>query len=188
MSTDRVLSRGTTREKRCTGPCGRTLSWDFYYASKKWPDGTMKSPQPKCRECHGAYRLEWQRRQWTENRAKAQERERRKRIRRKADPERHAAYLAYHREWDRARSVRDGHQPAPHRWLENRPMPQEWVAAVPVREAVRSSGVAFGEIAARAGWKDEGSVRRAVGKERMKVRTAVRILAAIDVLPAECNF
>lgn len=41
--------------KTCTGPCGRRLPWSAYYASNKWPDGTMRNPQGKCKECQLQY-------------------------------------------------------------------------------------------------------------------------------------
>lgn len=59
------------------------------------------------------------------------------------------------------------------------------VETLPIRTAVLLSGVSMGQIAARAGYANEGAIRHPIERDTMQLRTAKRILAAIDVLPAE---
>lgn len=37
-------------KKRCTR-CKEVKPWGAFYAGKKWPDGTMRVPQSRCKEC-----------------------------------------------------------------------------------------------------------------------------------------
>lgn len=40
----------TLRVRQCVN-CGQAKPWGDFYAAKRWPDGTMRRPYPRCKEC-----------------------------------------------------------------------------------------------------------------------------------------
>lgn len=92
--------------KRCTA-CRQSKPWREFYAAKKWPDGTMRVPQSRCKKCAHAIR-HMQRKQPTQwTRHLAQQRARYRRM----SPE----MRAIKREGDRTRKRRLA-AISPHRW------------------------------------------------------------------------
>jgi DNA-binding transcriptional ArsR family regulator len=37
--------------RQCTGPCGQRKPWTEFHAAARWPDGTMRRPQSRCKAC-----------------------------------------------------------------------------------------------------------------------------------------
>lgn len=69
--------------KWCAG-CEQDKPWADYWTAAKWPDGSMRRPQAKCKECVKAARRQRRR----EDPERARETDRRDRERIQADPER----------------------------------------------------------------------------------------------------
>lgn len=91
------------RERECL-ICGESKPWSAFYAARKWPDGTMRSPQSYCKVCRTRIGNEWQRK----NREWRREYDRRRYARLRQDPE----WVGIRREIDReAKRRRFNHRP-----------------------------------------------------------------------------
>lgn len=42
-------------KRTCTGPCGETKPWAEFRVRNRWPDGSTRTVQSKCRECEAQY-------------------------------------------------------------------------------------------------------------------------------------
>lgn len=87
------------RHKICTR-CGERKPWSQYYAAARWPDGTMRRPGSRCKECDLARlrqrdkenpeakrtrQREWARKQWQDPEARAILRDQRRQAFRRAN-------------------------------------------------------------------------------------------------------
>lgn len=149
--------------KRCT-QCGVTKPWSEFYAGKKWPDGTPRYMQPGCKACRkltnaakcAAYTAKLMR-----------------------DPERLGIRRAQWRDY-----AREKLGITPDRYRVGVGVEVALVDAAPIRDAIIRSRRSFNEIARQAG-VDEGTVRKAMARERTLASSAVAILRALDIAPAE---
>lgn len=179
----------TECRKRCNG-CQAVKPWSEFYAKTKWPDGTMRQPHSRCKECHLAR---------NRHSPEAQRRYDRKRYQRtRHDPGAWQARLAEMREgyarnaadpeWRASRMVqireakrrRNGVTPDRYRVRDA----EETVDAAPLAGVIVASGLSRSEIAARAGL-DEATVRKATKRDRVQASTASAILDALGLTPAE---
>lgn len=156
--------------------------WSNFHATAKWPDGSMRRPQSRCKLCQRDLRRE-------AYRATASTNQGRKKLRQiwkgkydvmRADPERWDTRLAYEREYYRTNRSPN---PTPERWKDARPI-GGLIPCAPVAAAIRDAGLPWREVAERAGL-DESVVRRMLSQETTSPERASLILGAIGVLPAE---
>lgn len=154
--------------KKACSRCKEEKTWREFYAGKKWPDGTMRFPQSWCTACM---------KETNSERCAARRR------REKACPERTATRRSQWREYRRKLL---GITPDRYRVDVPSKAPTGRVEATLVREAILRSGRDFSDIA-RAADVDEGTVRKAAsgGHEHIFAKSALAILEALDVLPAE---
>lgn len=177
--------------------CKAKKPWSAYYAKTRWPDGTMRQPQSRCRECmatvsreHPEWRRKHDRKRYKRTRedpeAWAQRlAEHRERYRARAsDPEWLAARLAQVREAKRARR---GVTPDRFRMgsVEGLRVP-----AAPLRAAFERSGMTAAEVAHRMGWTpggkaDTSRVARTLSRPTVPLMLARGLCDALLVDPVE---
>lgn len=153
--------------------------WEAFHAKEKLADGSMRWPSAYCRECHREYVRLWHLRKRETDPEWVAARNRRKLESLKADPERYATARARKRDWQRRT------RGTPSERQREASGPGRYVDSAPIRAAIKESGVSFHEIAQRLGLFDESSVWKSVGRARMQVGTAVRILAALGLDPVD---
>jgi len=168
--------------KRCTR-CLETKPLECFHAAVKWPDGTMRRPQSRCKDCNRELNLERYHALRRNAPERLREAWRRKYRSLRADPERWAARNAYEREYYRERRSPN---PTPERWLENRPTHEPLVDSAPVLAAVEASDLQHATIEHRAGI-GSGTLRKAQDRPTMRASTAVAILDALGLDPVDCG-
>lgn len=162
--------------KRCAR-CEVKKPWDDFYARTKWPDGTTRQPQSRCKECVKAVRAEQKRADKAKRPAVWRRRNHRWYAAVRKDPERYAEHLARCRDYRRRRDAIP-----PERWRVGGP--EGRMDPTPVREAVAASGVTPAEIARRIG-RAKSTVAKGLRQETIPVELAKAILDAIGLAPVD---
>lgn len=165
-------------KKRCNA-CGLKKSWEDFYAKVKWEDGSMRQPHSRCKACMKIAKAAWFR-ALPKRKRSAHYKAKFKAL--QADPERHATRKAYERDWHHRHSS----NPTPSRWIDGptRSDHDGRVSTTVLREVVERSGVPTTTISLAAGFT-ESTVYKALQRDTMSAVMAVRVLHALDVLPAE---
>lgn len=175
------------RQKRCSR-CQVVKPWHEFYAQRKWPDGTMRVPQCRCKQCAREVRAEQKRADRIANPEKWQARASRLWTQIKADHERHMSKVVYDR--DRRRAALGI---TPDRFRGSRYQRgeggHELVNAEPLRELLRNYA---GEISTLAEASGVGERRlrdiRSGAQKGVTVENLERVLIALgmtlrDVMP-----
>lgn len=170
-----VVRRACTDSGCASG--GALLPWSEFHAATKWPDGTMRRPQSRCKDC--AREAGKIRRAELAKTAKGRrERNARQReYRNGLDPDRVSVIRAYSREW-----YREQNNVPPERW--RRKDGGADVATAPIRDAVTAADVTVSEIARRAEL-NRSTMVKALKRERIATARARAILEAIGLFPLD---
>lgn len=160
------------RHKVCNR-CGVKKGWSEFYAKVKWPDGTMRRPQSRCKACFHELTVEWEQANRDKKRAAA----RRYREKMKGDPERLAARRARQRDWQvrkrgRGSVVPDGGASG-------------YVDAGPLLALVREHDVTYADLAARMGLKSAEQLSKSLRRGTVTMKTALGIAAALGLDPVD---
>lgn len=180
--------------KQCNGPCGLKRPWSDFYAKVKWPDGSTRQPQSRCKECMATMQ-----REHPESKRKY-DRKRYRRVRN--DAEAWSGRLSEQRAYYAERQVSDPE------WL---PLRLEQIALAKRRRtggrarvrrggsqvdvslvvaAFERSGVSLSEVALRMGLISRGKpdtsrLQRLLRQRSVELCTAVRVLDALGLDPVE---
>lgn len=160
--------------------CGERKPWSEFYAKVKWPDGTTRQPQSRCKRCFAEIHAqrkrdnpEW----WARNE--------RKRARNRT-PEQRAEKRVYNREYARQR-----YAIPPERFRIKGDEPVSGLVPVPdaLRDRVREQG--YGAVAAAAGWfqddgrPDDRRVRNTMEATHSQHRKLTQIIQALGLDPVD---